>query len=300
MWEAFDHVSHEALDKLIAIIDVDRLGQRGETMLGWNTAAYARRAEASGGGGSRSTVTTSAIEGAYEEALAGDGQRGDHRAHDQGQGRAGGGESNGFHGKPLEDPEAAIPSSAGCAASPWIRRRQPRRQRTVRRPRTPRRRAGIWRERVATRRAFGDALTALATANGRIVALEGEVGDRPMPACSATRIPSATSRWTSPSSSWSPTRWVSGPRLDTVRPPVRGILLPRLRLHPDGGRRRTDIGLVGSHCGVSIGEDGPSQMALEGIAALRSVQGSTVLYPSARTRPPSSSRRWSRSQESST
>ena len=43
---------------------------------------------------------------------------------------------------------------------------------------------------------------------------------------------------------------------------------------------RADIRLVGSHCGVSIGEDGPSQRALEDIAALRAVQGSTVLYPS--------------------
>src|ERR1035441_6233122 len=48
IWEAFDHASHEALDNLIAIMDVNRLGQRGETMLGWNTAAYVRRAEAFG------------------------------------------------------------------------------------------------------------------------------------------------------------------------------------------------------------------------------------------------------------
>jgi transketolase len=41
-----------------------------------------------------------------------------------------------------------------------------------------------------------------------------------------------------------------------------------------------DVRLVGSHCGVSIGEDGPSQMALEDIAAMRAVHGSTVLYPS--------------------
>src|SRR5204863_6854606 len=43
MWEAFGAASHESLDNLIAIIDVNRLGQRGETMLGWNTATYVRR-----------------------------------------------------------------------------------------------------------------------------------------------------------------------------------------------------------------------------------------------------------------
>src|SRR5207244_4499164 len=42
---------------------------------------------------------------------------------------------------------------------------------------------------------------------------------------------------------------------------------------------RANIVLTGSHAGVSIGEDGPSQMALEDIAALRAVHGSTVLYP---------------------
>ena len=43
---------------------------------------------------------------------------------------------------------------------------------------------------------------------------------------------------------------------------------------------RANIALAGSHAGVSIGEDGPSQMALEDLASLRAVHGSTVLYPS--------------------
>jgi transketolase len=43
---------------------------------------------------------------------------------------------------------------------------------------------------------------------------------------------------------------------------------------------RAKICLVGSHAGVSIGEDGPSQMALEDFASLRAVHGSAVLHPS--------------------
>jgi transketolase len=42
---------------------------------------------------------------------------------------------------------------------------------------------------------------------------------------------------------------------------------------------RATISLSGSHAGVSIGEDGPSQMALEDLAMMRAVSGSTVLYP---------------------
>src|SRR5215470_9576057 len=47
-WEAFDHASHYKLDNLVAILDVNRLGQRGETELGWNTEAYAERGKAFG------------------------------------------------------------------------------------------------------------------------------------------------------------------------------------------------------------------------------------------------------------
>ena len=43
---------------------------------------------------------------------------------------------------------------------------------------------------------------------------------------------------------------------------------------------RSNINLCGSHCGVSIGEDGPSQMALEDLAMFRAVHGSAVFYPS--------------------
>src|SRR5437867_3044186 len=48
MWEAFEHASHYELDNFTAIIDVNRLGQRGETMIGWNTGVYVERARAFG------------------------------------------------------------------------------------------------------------------------------------------------------------------------------------------------------------------------------------------------------------
>src|ERR1043166_6148263 len=48
MWEAFEHASHYELENLTAIIDVNRLGQRGETMIGWNTGVYVERARAFG------------------------------------------------------------------------------------------------------------------------------------------------------------------------------------------------------------------------------------------------------------
>ncbi|MEI4914002.1 transketolase family protein, partial [Klebsiella pneumoniae] len=43
---------------------------------------------------------------------------------------------------------------------------------------------------------------------------------------------------------------------------------------------QSNINLAGSHCGVSIGEDGPSQMGLEDLALFRAVPTATVFYPS--------------------
>jgi transketolase len=48
MWEAFEHAGFHGLDNLTAIIDVNRLGQTGETMHGWDLDAYRQRAEAFG------------------------------------------------------------------------------------------------------------------------------------------------------------------------------------------------------------------------------------------------------------
>jgi len=46
-----------------------------------------------------------------------------------------------------------------------------------------------------------------------------------------------------------------------------------------GAISQTNVNFVGSHCGVSIGEDGPSQMGLEDLAMFRSIHGSTIFYP---------------------
>lgn len=47
-----------------------------------------------------------------------------------------------------------------------------------------------------------------------------------------------------------------------------------------GAISQSNINLAGSHCGVSIGEDGPSQMGLEDLAMFRTVPTATVFYPS--------------------
>src|SRR6478752_5133163 len=71
MWEAFEHAAFYGLDNLTAIFDINRLGQRGETMHGWDLSSYIRRAEAYGWAAIEiDGHDLEAIDRAYEEAAA--------------------------------------------------------------------------------------------------------------------------------------------------------------------------------------------------------------------------------------
>jgi transketolase len=285
IWEAFDHASHEQLDNLVAIIDVNRLGQRGETMLGWDTAAYARRAEAFGWRAIEiDGHDVEEIDDGYKQALDADGRPVAIIARTvKGKGVAAVENRNGFHGKPLDDPDAAIRELGGLRDltvrphAPDADGPAPHRFAIKEVP------AVAWKrgEEVATRRGFGEALAALGAADGRVVAPDGEVGNSTYTQLFAEAHPERYFE-----------TYIAEQQLvaTTVGLQVRGWIpfactfaafLSRaydfIRM---AAVSRADIRLVGSHCGVSIGQDGPSQMGLEDIAALRSVHDSTVLYPS--------------------
>ena len=129
MWEAFQHAGWEKLDNLIAIIDVNRLGQTRETMLGWDIDGYVRRIEAFGWKAiAIDGHDVDAIEAAYAEAEATTGQpvaivartkkgRGVKAVEDQ----------EGKHGKPLDDPEAGDRGARRRAVADRLRRRHRRR-----------------------------------------------------------------------------------------------------------------------------------------------------------------------------
>src|SRR5688500_16338020 len=115
MWEAFQHAGWEGLDNLIAIIDVNRLGQTRETMLGWNLDGYAERIRAFGW----NTIEIDGhdveqIERAYTEAENTNGKPTAIIARTKkGKGVAAVEDLPGKHGKPLDDPEAAIEELGG-------------------------------------------------------------------------------------------------------------------------------------------------------------------------------------------
>ncbi len=284
IWEAFDHASHESLDNLVAIIDVNRLGQRGETMLGWDTAAYVRRAEAFGWRAIEvDGHDVAAIDDAYAQAVVAEGRPTAIIARTiKGKGVAAVENRNGFHGKPLADPEAAIRELGGLRDL-TVHPSPPPGGAELHLFATEAAPPASWSvgEKVATRRAYGDALAALGSSNGRIVALDGEVGNSTYTELFADAHPERYFEM-----------YIAEQQLvaTAVGLQVRGWVPFAATFAAFWSRAydfirmaavsRADIRLVGSHCGVSIGEDGPSQMGLEDIAAMRAVHGSTVLYPS--------------------
>ena len=287
MWEAFDKASHYKLANLIAIVDVNRLGQRGPTELGWDTGAYQRRAEAFG---ARTFVVDGHDVAAIDQALA---QAGD-LSGDQpavilartvkGKGFSEVEDAEDWHGKPFpaDMAERAVAELGG------------ERHLLVRGPRPPAARprpaAGDQAEvklpvyergdKVATRKAYGEALAALG-ARPDVVAMDGEVSNSTYASLFAQAHPGRYFEMYIAEQQM--VGAAVGMSVRGYRPFASSFAAFLTRAYDFirmAAVSRADICLSGSHAGVEIGADGPSQMALEDLAMMRAVHGSTVLYPS--------------------
>jgi transketolase len=285
MYEAMAHAAHAGLDNLTAILDVNRLGQTGETMHGWDTEAYRRRAQAAGW---HAIVIdghdVDEIDRAYTDAAATELRPTMVIARtEKGRGVAAVANRNGFHGKPLADPEAAIAELGGLRSirvtvAPPDRSIEPRPAAEPGVVRLPAYEIGTT---EATRRAYGDALAAIGSARGEVVALDGEVSNSTYAEIFREAHPDRYFEM-----------YIAEQQLvaAAVGLQVRGwrpfastfaaFLTRAYDFIRMAAVSRATLSLVGSHAGVSIGEDGPSQMALEDLAMMRAVHGSTVLYPS--------------------
>lgn len=289
MWEALDKASYYELSNLIAIVDVNRLGQRGPTELQWNMDAYARRVEAFG---ARALVIDghdlTTIDAAMTTAEAHVAKptvilaktikaRGFWELEDK----------LGWHGKtlPADMAERAIVELGGVRslqvtslAPAHVSQGNGSSEPAPADVAAPRYRIG---DSVATRNAYGDALVAVGGADPRVVVLDGEVGNSThaeqfekaypgryfeMFIAEQQLIAAATGLW---ARGYKPFASTFAAFLTRAHDFVRM-----------GAISRADLRLACSHCGVEIGADGPSQMALEDLAMMRAVHGSTVLYPS--------------------
>ena len=134
---------------------------------------------------------------------------------------------------------------------------------------------------VATRKAYGEAIAALANVRGDVVALDGEVSNSTHSEDFREAHPDryfemfiAEQQLVAAATGMQVRGWT--PFVSTFA----AFLSRAYDFVRMGAVSRAKFVLSGSHAGVSIGEDGPSQMALEDIASLRAIHGSTVLHPS--------------------
>jgi len=287
IWEALDKASHYKLSNLIAIVDVNRLGQRGPTELSWDLDTYSRRATAFG---ARVFTVDGHDVAAIDQAIA---QAGDLSTEEptvilartlKGRGFSEVEDRENWHGKPLppEMAERAVIELGGernlLVRGPLPDQAAPARDRGASdQVKLPTYELG---RKLATRKAYGDALAALG-ARRDVVAMDGEVSNSTFADEFAQAYPEryfemyiAEQQLVAAAVGFS----VRGYR------PFASTFAAFFTRAYDFIRMaaisQADICLVGSHAGVEIGADGPSQMALEDLAMLRAVHGSTVLYPS--------------------
>ncbi len=282
MWEAFEHAGYAKLSNLVAIVDVNRLGQRGPTMHGWETNSLAARARACGWDVQEiDGHDLEAIDAAYGRAQEADRPAVIFARTKKGSGVAAVEDKENQHGKPLADPEAAVEELGGIRdVSVEVQAPPAPKPFEVERAEVERPSYEVG-EKVATRAAYGDALAWIGSIDEKVVALDGEVGNSTYAERFAAKHPDrffemyiaeqqmVAAAVGMQTRGWKPFASSFGAFLSRAYDFVRMAAISD-----------ADLKLCGSHVGVSIGPDGPSQMALEDIASLRAVLDSVVLYPS--------------------
>lgn len=286
IWEAAELASHYELDNLVGILDVNRLGQRGETMLGWDLETYEARFAAFGW----HTIVLEdghdmdAVQAAFAEV--------DHTCERptviiartvKGKGVSFLENQEGWHGKALKREEfdravvelgpvdldlvGAVERPAEGIPAAWT-------------PSPVDLMPGS--KTLSTREAYGRALVALAPSHPDMVVLDGEVSNSTFAATFGAAYPErffemyiAEQNMVSTALGFSTRGKV--PFVSTFAAFfTRAFDQVRMAQY---AMDHANIKFTGSHAGVSIGPDGPSQMGLEDIGMFRSIVGSTVLYP---------------------
>jgi transketolase len=287
VWEAASLAGIYKLNNLVAIVDVNRLGQSEATAFGHNMDVYEKRFAAFG-------WRTEVIDGhdmeEILEVLAADGL-GEQPLVILAKTIKGAGisfiqDKDGWHGKPLnkEESERAIaelqpkaktgtdvqiaaptelpaPNNAAPANYPALNYKLG--------------------DSVATREAYGAALARIGEVDPRVVAMDGDTKNSTFADKFFKKFPARSVECFIAEQNLVGVATGFGARGKVPFASTFACFFSRaydqIRV---AGISQANLKLAGSHVGVSIGEDGPSQMALEDIAMMRAIAGSTVLYPS--------------------
>jgi transketolase len=286
VWEAAQFASFNKLDNLCAVIDVNRLGQSGPTMYQHDLEVYAARLRAFGW---EAAVVdghdVKAVREAFAQARANQGKPFGIVARTfKGRGVSLFENKEDWHGKPVKKEDLAkavaeLGDTSVTLSVPARRYEGPDKPKPVALSLTPEYTLG---QEVATREAYGTALAKLGKLGSAVVAIDGD-----------TKNSTFSDRF----KAVAPERFAEGYIAEQNmvgaalgmstegKIPFASTFACFLSRAYDfirmaGWSRPSHLVLCGSHAGVSIGEDGVSQMALEDLAMMRALVPATVLYPS--------------------
>ena len=286
VWEAASLAGIYKVNNLIAIVDANRLGQSQATAFGHDISVYAKRFDAFGW--RVETIDGHDIEEIIE-VLSGIGL--DDKPlviiakTYKGAGVSFLQDKDGWHGKPLSKEEAAqaiaeLAPSAKSGLGVAIPAPSPLPAPNLAAPASYPAISYKLGDLIATREAYGAALVRLGDADPRVVAMDGDTKNSTYSEKFFHKFPERFTEC-----------FIAEQNLVAVaigyatrgHVPFVSTFATFFTRAADqirvAGISQSNLKLVGSHVGISIGEDGPSQMALEDLALMRAIVGSTVLYP---------------------
>jgi transketolase len=287
VWEAASLAGVLKLNNLIAIVDANRLGQSEATAFGHHIEVYRDRFESFG-------WRVEDIDGhdieEIIEVLSGVGLNDQPLAiiakTYKGAGVSFLQDQEGWHGKPLNKDEAAkaiaelqpsAKSGIGVEISKPSELPEPKNSAPENFP-PLNYKIG---DSLATREAYGNALLRIGEADLRIVAIDGDTKNSTYSEKFFTKVPDRSFECYIAEQNMVGISTGLAARGKVPFAATFACFLTRafdqIRV---AGISQSNLKLAGSHVGVSIGEDGPSQMGLEDLAMMRAVVGSTVFYPS--------------------
>ncbi len=285
-WEAMQIGSYYKLDNLLGILDVNRLGQRGETMYGHDLKAYESRISSFGW----ETILIDGhsfpeILGAYEKALDVSGRPTMIIARTtKGKGVSFIEDKNGWHGKALKKEELALALKELGNVDRTVRGEITKPEDLKPRDQIPEKSMKKidypMNQPVATRMAYGNALVRIFPKFPKIVSLDGEVNNSTYAEIFKEAHPEQyfemyIAEQNMVGTALGLSRRGKIPFVSTFSAfMTRAFDQIRMSQYSE-----SNIKFVGSHAGVSIGQDGPSQMGLEDIAMFRTILDGVVLYP---------------------
>ncbi|XP_038871178.1 transketolase-like isoform X2 [Salvelinus namaycush] len=288
VWEAMSFASYYQLDNLVAILDINRLGQTDPAPLQHHVEKYQKRCEAFG-------WHAIIVDGHSVEELCKALSQARHQPTaiiaktTKGKGIPAVEDKRGWHAKPLpkdmaegvvKDLQARIMNSSKCLypATP-MEDAPPVSLCNIRMPSAPAYKQG---EKVSTRKAYGMALAKLGRYNERVVVLDGDTNNITYSEIFKNEHPNRfVECYIAQQNMVSVATGCAARERNVVYASTLASFFTRaydqLRM---AAISESNINLCGSHCGLSIGEDGPSQMGLEDIAMFRAIPTATIFYPS--------------------